>query len=184
VEALSRKDATLLSAQIAVEFMLKKIGESRSAIANEFKSNMEKRLDERTDRNLINLYTSLKEPGFVPSKQALNLALKLLERLFKNDNDEDDQILESEEELDSNEPVSMADELSLLSKQAELPPEESNDFSKIKQEFALFQKTGKITEHLELIHEALCTIKPTSTDPERTFSVAANFCTKIRSRLK
>jgi hypothetical protein len=32
----------------------------------------------------------------------------------------------------------MADELSLLLKQAELPPKESNDFSKIKQEFALF----------------------------------------------
>jgi hypothetical protein len=77
----------------------------------------------------------------------------------------------------------MADELSLLLKQAELPPKESNDFSKIKQEFALFQKTGKRTEHLELIHEPLCTRKPTSTDPERTFSVAANFCTKIRSRL-
>jgi hypothetical protein len=43
----------------------------------------------------------------------------------------------------------MADELSLLLKQAELPPKESNDFSKIKQEFALFQKTGKRTEHLE-----------------------------------
>jgi hypothetical protein len=130
VEALSRKDATLHSAQIAVEFMMQKIAESRSAIANEFKSNMEKRLNERTDRNLINLFWSLKEPGFVPSKQALNLASKLLERLFKNDNDEDDQILESEEEFDSNESVSMADELSLLLKQAELPPKESNNFSK------------------------------------------------------
>jgi hypothetical protein len=64
--------------------MMKKIGESRSAIANEFKSNMEKRLDERNDRYLINLFRSLKEPGFVPSKQALNLASKLLERLFIN----------------------------------------------------------------------------------------------------
>jgi hypothetical protein len=117
VEALSRKDATLHSAQIAVEFMMKKIEESKSAIAiNEFKSNMEKRLDERTDRNLINLFRSLKEPGFVPSKQALNLASKLLERLFKNDNDEDDQILESEEELDSNEPVWLTNCLCFCSK--------------------------------------------------------------------
>jgi hypothetical protein len=68
VEALSRKEATMDSAQIAVEFMMKKIREFRSAIANEFKSNMEKRLDERTERNFINLFRSLKEPGFVPSK--------------------------------------------------------------------------------------------------------------------
>jgi hypothetical protein len=36
-------------------------------------------------------------------------------------------------------------------------------------EFALFKKTGKITENLEFTYEALCSIKPTSLDNERTF---------------
>jgi hypothetical protein len=52
----------------------------------------------------------------------------------------------------------MADELSMLLKQAEKPHKESNDFSRIKQEFALFQKTGKRTENLDYfikLYEAL-----------------------------
>jgi hypothetical protein len=55
---------------------------------------------------------------------------------------------------------------------------ESNNFSRIKQEFALFHKTGKRTENLELLYEALCSIKPTSTDKERFFSVDSNFSTE------
>jgi hypothetical protein len=44
--------------------------------------NMQCRLDKRMDENFINLLNSLKEPRFVPSKCALNLGSKLLERLF------------------------------------------------------------------------------------------------------
>ena len=42
---------------------------------------------------------------------------------------------------------------------------------------------GKRTNNLEQLYQALITIKPTSVDCERVFSVAGNFCTKIRSKL-
>jgi hypothetical protein len=35
--------------------------------------------------NLMNLFEALKEPKFVPSKQALDLAAHLLKRLFQNE---------------------------------------------------------------------------------------------------
>ena len=53
----------------------------------------------------------------------------------------------------------------------------------IKQEFTLFCNTGKRTENLEKLFDAICSIKPTSTNSEGVFSKSANFCTKIRSRL-
>jgi hypothetical protein len=103
------------------------------------------------DKKLINLLKSLKEPEFVPSKSALNLGSKLLERLFLWDLPSDDGNENNTENCKNEEvgqePLSMADELSMLFKQAEKPHKESNDFSRTKQEFALFQKTGKRTEN-------------------------------------
>jgi hypothetical protein len=131
---------------------------------------MQCRLDKRMDKNLINLLKSLKEPGFVPSKSALNIDSRL--HLFSWDLPSNDYNIENRENgKDNQKPFSIADELSM-------PHKESNNFSRIKQEFALFQKTGKRTENLELLNEALCSIKPTSTDNERTFSVASRFSTK------
>jgi hypothetical protein len=71
--------------------------------------------------------------------------------------------LEKKYKFVGQEPLSKVDELSMLLKQAEKPHKESSDFSRTKQEFPLFQKTGMRTENLELL--------------------ALNFCTKIRSRL-
>lgn len=64
-----------------------------------------------------------------------------------------------------------------------IPPKESDNFSKLKQEFLLFRNSGKRTSNLEDLFKAVSTVKPTSTSNERTFSVCTNFCTKIRSRL-
>jgi hypothetical protein len=144
--------------------MMKKINESQSALGNDFSYNMHCRLDERLDTNLINLLKALKEPGFLPSKNALNLGSKLLERLFSWDLPSNDNNIENREnEKDGQEPLCMANELSM--------------------NLLFAPKTGQRTENLDLLCDALCSIKPTSTDNERTFSVASNFCTKIKSRM-
>ena len=56
-------------------------------------------------------------------------------------------------------------------------------FKWLKSEFVLLKNPGKRTDHLQKLYDALLSIKPTSTDVERVFSVSASFCTKIRSRL-
>ena len=64
------------------------------------------------------------------------------------------------------------------------PIPSSYNFKKIRNEFKIFEATGKRTENLEVLFQALLTIQPTSTSNERVFSVAGNFSTKIRNQLQ
>lgn len=58
------------------------------------------------------------------------------------------------------------------------------DFSKVmKYEFSAFEQSGKRSETLENLYEALCTVPPTSVESERAFSTVGLFATKIRSSL-
>ena len=47
----------------------------------------------------------------------------------------------------------------------------------------IFEFTGEKTRRIQILHKALLSIKPTSTDCERAFSIAGQFKTKIRNRL-
>jgi len=53
----------------------------------------------------------------------------------------------------------------------------------IKQEMKLLKATGKRPSKLEQLFRALSSIPPTSVEPERAFSAAGLFATKLRSRL-
>jgi hypothetical protein len=78
----------------------------------------------------------------------------------------------------------MEAELDIILKQAEDRPKESDNFSKLKQEFLLFRNSEKRTSNLEDLFMVVSTEKPTSSSSnERTFSVCTNFCTKIRLSL-
>ena len=50
-------------------------------------------------------------------------------------------------------------------------------------DFKMFEATGKRTDKLESVFQALMTVKPTSVESERAFSLGGSFCTKIRSRM-
>jgi len=186
IEVLSRNDTTLYSAGITLEYMKSKISNCKSKIALELLENMKKRIDERVNVNLMNLFKALKDPKFVPSKQALDLAIQLLKRLYqKAYNNESMETSEDQEltmvEIQKN--LTMKEELDLILKNAAEPPKESEIFSKLKQEFLLFRNTGKRTSNLDDLYNSLSSIKPTSTSNERTFSISCNFCTTVRSRL-
>ena len=47
--------------------------------------------------------------------------------------------------------------------------------------FAFFEKNRKKTESLDLIYNALLTIKPTSVEAERNFSAAGFFLSNLKS---
>lgn len=53
----------------------------------------------------------------------------------------------------------------------------------LKKEFDIYKTTGVLTDNLKKLHEAIKTLKPTSTDSERVFSIAGSFCNKKRSSL-
>ena len=46
-----------------------------------------------------------------------------------------------------------------------------------------FELSGKRSETLENLYQAMCTISPTSVEPERAFSTVGLFATKMRSSL-
>ena len=56
-------------------------------------------------------------------------------------------------------------------------------FCSLREEFLIFKKTGERTAILQQLCEAILTVRPTSTEPERVFSTSANFSRKLRSRL-
>jgi hypothetical protein len=58
------------------------------------------------------------------------------------------------------------------------------EFGFLHKEFNLFETSGARTKNLDMVLSALRTKQPTSTASERVFSVAGNFITKIRSRMK
>ena len=174
----------LYSANIALEYMKSKISKCTSEIACELLKNIEKRINAGTNVNLINLFKSLKDPKCVPNKQTLDLATHLLKKLFQNTAKNDSAVICPELIIIENQKdFTMEEELNLIRKNAEDPPKTFESYGKLNEEFLLFRNAGKRTSNLELLYNAISSVKPTSTSNERTFSTSANFCTKIRSRL-
>jgi len=58
-----------------------------------------------------------------------------------------------------------------------------SDHKIVKQKMSLFEFTKKRSNNFEKLYHALITIKPTSLEPERTFSATEPFFTKLRNRL-
>ena len=45
-------------------------------------------------------------------------------------------------------------------------------YKSLKEEFAIYKKTGKRTQTLQQLYDAVLTVRPTSTESERVFSVS------------
>ena len=186
VKALSREDATLVSSELAINFMKKKLMEANTEISSELLKKLSKRIEDRLNPNLMILLQCLRDTNIVPPRDVLNIAGDIMKRIFGADVDEyetaNDVIAQSDQEV-AVQTMSIERELDEILKAALVEPKPKGNFNKLKQEFLLFQNTGKRTTNLQKLYDALLTIKPTSIDAERTFSLSSSFCTKIRSRL-
>ena len=65
-----------------------------------------------------------------------------------------------------------------INKFLEEPAENITNPKTLRTEFSLFEATHKRTKNLDLLFDALKTIKPSSVPSERVFSIAGNFCVK------
>lgn len=192
VEALSRSDCNLEKAQKAVEFMFKKLRSiqtvSRSPFAEKMINRLETRMDERENSEILLLLECLRDRSKKPNRATLDLAQKLLRRLYPADDeqssiDENSQCFEGSQ-LDDDIEMTMTDELNSALQSAGVDKSApTHNYNTLESEFRLFRANGQRTEHLQRLLSALLTIKPASTDIERVFSAAALVVTKIRSRL-
>lgn len=181
VENLSKENATLLSADTIIKFMMDKLENLQSEIAGKLFQNLKLRIDERWNYDLMSLLRSLNDPNHTPTRQIIIYAGELANRLFGV---HEEQVPETT--VNNEEPLNMSlqDELNiLLEKNSSALSSGVDPFKWLKSEFTLFKNTGQRTENLQKLYDAILSIRPTSTDVERVFSVVASFCTKIRSRL-
>ncbi|KAL3885711.1 hypothetical protein ACJMK2_025757 [Sinanodonta woodiana] len=148
-------DDTLSSANVMIKFMLQKLLDIDHEISRTLHDNIKRRIGERINNDVMNLLPSLKDPSISPSKYTLIFAASLAYRLFcrnnlKLSNDAEERTMQLQEELN-------------------LKLQESTTITNAAQD-----KFKWLKNHLQKLYDALLSIKPTSTDVERVFSVTSS----------
>lgn len=188
-DALARNDATLFSAESVIELLCTTLENYNSPTSLKFLDVLKEAINKRRNIELVSLAKYMLNPKnlskrnchfhYCSKSSTVTFAKKLISRLFT-----------PQAEIESNSDDS--DEFQNIDLKAQFQKAISTamDSSKAKgktpslqQQFSFFEVSGEKSKTLSLLFEALQSAKPTSTDNERTFSVASRVCTKIRTRL-
>lgn len=199
VKELSKDSSTILTSEGVHQFLFKNLSEQTSNISKMMLDSLRKRYDERRNKDLVSLMRYLQNPnsnisqnvdGFKYSSKSaiIQCAKNIMKQNFTNEsmNLSDEEIADAEEIAEAEETNNLTTQLQQsISKLVSFQPKNKNSdpFELIKKEFKLYESSGVKTLNLNKINTALKTIQPTSTSSERTFSVAGNFSTKLRSRM-
>jgi hypothetical protein len=187
-EALYQNDATLLSAEATIQFLLNKLSEVNTPFSQTLKNAVSVRISERRNSNVCNLlrYLHNKEnlsdfTGVKVSKTKLqNVAVRLGRRLFPKETiTQDENVNDGEDELPPED--DLKSQLQRAISEVKKEPDAAD--SKHPDDFKLFESQKMRSKFLENIYQALLTVKPTSVESERAFSTSGSFSTKIRSRM-
>ena len=206
---LCKESANLISAENAITFVNDELAKLDTPIANALKERFEERIIQRRNNVLVHLMMYLENPKFIDKKKdslqvkieknkIVKLAVSLIQRLFMEEGDFEMTKEEGEiiivEEKDSKAEVTDSKSLSLDEKFATFLKTKENFMSDsepsidhlekiVKREMALFEASKSLPKNLSNLKKSLHSIKPTSVESERAFSVMNAFATKIRSRL-
>jgi hypothetical protein len=204
-EALCSANADLVFAEGVIKFTKDTLSDANTEISSRIKEQFELRIEERRICELVHLMEYLSDPDYLMSKKDQfdhkiqrskieQLATRLLQRLFPSGDEEDMQEEindEIEMELCANpgptdKNLSLKEKLYQFTNKSRSGPQLKYDIGSqlVKKEMNLFEATKNRPSNLEKLYNALMTIPPTSVEPERAFSSASLFVTKIRNRLK
>lgn len=210
VEALSRKDANLLTGEGVLKFLFNALQMDNSALSKKLLDELKVQLLKRRNIQTVSLLKFLQDPNNLQERDdeffnstsksnIIKVAKTYMHRLFVDSNQLDlEHNDNSDFEFDSDPDVPVAVESNSAttttplrqkleeSIQASLKESQpvANNFYTLTKEFNLFEVTGKLTTNLENLKLALTTIRPTSTQNERNFSTSGHFVSKKRNRLK
>lgn len=215
VEALSRRDANILTSEGILGFLLSSLKDERTELASELLNAIKKRIEERRNIELVSLAQFLQNPNSFKSTNStanpdsfftkiskagvVRTAKDIIMKHFNYVDNSNDDVLNIEEDLilvpdDEPEILSNSEEpgcsLSLENKLQtamdnclkKMPPKIDHEKIIVK-ELNIFELTGELTITLKKLFDSIKSIKPTSTESERVFSIASCFSTKKRSRL-
>lgn len=201
VEALSRKDATILTAEAIIDVLINKLRSMENDLARQFVEHLIGKITERRNVNLISLVKYLHNPIAYNNENErifqrcnkttlIKYTEELYNRLYPNSNSSSTEVSDIANQ-DNEEDLKLDDELFELQLKKAIQTAETSDKTShthitrnlIKKEFQLFESTGQRTPTLEKMYKAVMTVKPTSTENERVFSLSGNIVSKIRNRL-
>ncbi|KAL3842129.1 hypothetical protein ACJMK2_020177 [Sinanodonta woodiana] len=100
IQNLSGDDATLMSANTILEFIFNKLSNLKNDISTKFMENLKCGVQERLNKDVMNLLCSFKDPYVASSKAMLNFAENLTSGVF-GDNDVEDIIKQSSNDVKS-----------------------------------------------------------------------------------
>lgn len=185
---IEERNTTVVDAELITEMLCNTLAEIGSDISKELGECIYKRHVERRNKPLVSLLRYLNNPKFsknsnlfeYSSKNTIHAhAKEIMRRLFPDQYESEDE--EIEENKDNQKNLSFIEQMNVkLAKETHKRPKISSSFQK---ELNLFETTGTRTNNLDKLYQALSTIQASSAEAERTFSMSAKFCTKIRSRL-
>ena len=196
-----------------MDFTLAELESQETDIGWQLHNALKARIRERRNHGLIHLMEYLNNPKFVEKekkkrdkkdqygiviskKDVQQLATELISKLYsvqdrESTDEEDINVIVSDTSCMNKTNLSYEERMSLhIEHSKNSLPESSASAVEIgdnlvEQEFKLFESRGgkERPKYLQLLHENLNTIPPTSVEPERSFSATGLFSTKIRSSL-
>ncbi|GBM19242.1 hypothetical protein AVEN_142491-1 [Araneus ventricosus] len=198
VEALCRRDSTLLTAGTTLKFILEKLLTQDTVLSAELSEALRVRIKER--RTIVTgILIYLQNPKkYDDDTRRSDDTFTMLKKNYTTRNEkylrkiQDDSFNEKlENNLDSS---SLKNDLTLQKelqmqiqqdmKTCSMNTKKEKNFEKIlKKEMTANESEGVRGKYLSSIHEYLLTIKPTSVEAERAFSAAGYICSSVRSRL-
>ena len=190
-ERICQRDATLYSADIVMKETITEL-ENSTPLGRKIGDRLKIRYKERRNDDLVSLLKYLstgtiedgeKDPVFkmVPKARIIKKAKELMNRLFSDGADDVVQI-ENMNPNNESENLSFSERLERKLKNAAKPIESfDKEFQSLNKDMLSFQAHGIRPTNLNLLYEALMTIPPTSVEPERNFSQASLFLTKLRA---
>ena len=197
-EALGRQDANLLTSEGIFEFLLGELQNLKSEISQKLLHAIKARIEERRDTVLVTLILYLQNSQTVLTKSSnkflplatksdiIKLSGQILSRLYKDYSTGEECDIQKRDESDIQEPdnVLLKNAMEVaINKYLKEPEEVTSSTQTLRKEFLALEATNKRTKNLELLYQALKTIKPSSVASERVFSISVNFVNKLRTQL-
>jgi len=193
-EALARNDATLFTAESVIELLCSTLEKNTdSPITSNFLVCLKREIDKRRNIKLLSLVQYMLHPknlmkrnvhfDYCSKLSTVAFGKKIIERLFKSDESAESDSEDNDEPELLNTDLKSQFQKAISTAMVSISSKPVGLSSSVQKEFLFFEVSGEKSHNLTLLFDALQTAKPTSTDNERTFSIASRVCTKIRTRL-
>lgn len=192
VESICRKHCSLYEAHLSVEIALDELSQLESPLADDLKKYLIVKITPRlSELYFLQLYLEdaslIDQPKYfhsMPSK--IEIARTIYNLINQNNSEESEYNESSSSEIDfitiqGSSGSSFYEKLEAKKQKANFRTNSIDD--QLTDEIGVYEKTGVLGKLLQNVLHTSKTVRPTTTDCERAFSVAGYFCSTLRSKL-